>query len=416
MPEPFDNLVVDIIAGLVVAVMLAIVGWLWRRRKPPTPSEPHATGRAVAAGRDIRGPVATGDEAAVADRGSTAVREMHGGTVIHIDNLNVYTDGLPQAEPEVRDPFEEGLRLQQDEQHQAAIAAFENAFAAAENDSQRCALHVLIGNSFLHLSRPTEAEGRYSEALQAAQRANDTKGQGAALGGLGNVYSHRGQPGDLDKAEQHHKKALAIHQQMGDKLDQAQDLGNLGNVYFLRGQPGDIDKAEQHHKKALAISRKMRNRLGEAQDLANLGSVYFQRDQPGDLDKAEQHFKKALQISREIGSTLGQATLLGNLGNVYAHRGEADRAEEHYKKALDIQGQIGDRLGQARQLGNLGLLHRDTDRDQALRYLRQARRIFADIGASAQLKKTDEFVAGLEATIPPKPKRKRSRKKPPPKP
>jgi tetratricopeptide (TPR) repeat protein len=312
--------------------------------------------------------------------------------------LSKYLDGLPQATPEVRDPFQQGQRLQQAEQHEAAIAEFQKAFEVAENDSQRCALHILIGNSFLLLSRPAEAEGHYRQALAAAGRAKDPRGQAAALGGLGNVCSHRGQPGDLDKAEQHHKKALAIHQQIGDKLDQAQDLGNLGNVYFQRGQPGDPDKAEQHHKKALAIDEEVGNRLGQAQDLGNLGIVYFQRGQPGDLDKAEQHFKKALRISTEIGNRLGQAIVLGNLGLVYAERGELDKAEDRFKKALAIHEEIGNRLGQAQQLGNLGVLQAQRrNAPGALRYSREARRIFAEVGASAELRKTDEFIQVLEA-------------------
>ena len=269
--------------------------------------------------------------------------------------LSKYLDGLPQATPEVRDPFQQGQRLQQAEQHEAAIAEFQKAFEVAENDSQRCALHILIGNSFLLLSRPAEAEGHYRQALAAAGRAKDPRGQAAALGGLGNVCSHRGQPGDLDKAEQHHKKALAIHQQIGDKLDQAQDLGNLGNVYFQRGQPGD-------------------------------------------LDKAEQHFKKALRISTEIGNRLGQAIVLGNLGLVYAERGVLDKAEDRFKKALAIHEEIGNRLGQAQQLGNLGVLQAQRrNAPGALRYSREARRIFAEVGASAELRKTDEFIQVLEA-------------------
>jgi tetratricopeptide (TPR) repeat protein len=342
-----------------LSVIPAAARWVWSKiRRRPTA---HADRGAVAAGRDqtISGAVVTGD------RPGPVIVAQPGATV------NVYYDGLPQAEPKVRDPFQEGRRLQEAGQHETAIAQFEKALALADNDSQRCALHILIGNSFIDLSRFPEAEGHYGEGLVLARRASDTQGQGAAFTGL-------------------------------------------GNVCLLRGGPGDLDKAEQHHKRALAISRKMRNPLGEAQDLANLGMVYFQRGQPGDLGRAEQHFKKALRISTEIGSSLGQAIVLGNLGLVYVRQGELDKAGDRFEKALAIHEEIGNRLGQAQQLGNLGLLQAQRgNAPLALDRLGRARDLFAQVGARAELEKTIANIKALERARPPKPKRKRPRNKPP---
>ncbi len=174
-------------------------------------------------------------------------------------DLNVYVDGLPEAEkPEVRDHFSEGKRLQGAESHREAIQEFLKAFAASENGHQRSALHLLIGNSFLRLSELREAEGYYHQAISAAAEVGDVHGQAAALGNLGLVYEISG---DLDAAEEHHKRALALHEEIGDKLGQAETLGNLGNVYIQRG---DLDAAQDHVAKALDINKEIGDRDGQA--------------------------------------------------------------------------------------------------------------------------------------------------------
>jgi len=387
MPEPFDNLVVDIIAGLIVAAILAALGWLWRPRKLANPAaEPPPEGQGSVT-------VRAGDRAVTLKDVNVA------------GDLNIYLDGLPEAKPEVRDPFEEGRRLQNAEQHEAAIAEFEKAFAAAKNDSQRCALHILIGNSLAALSRLPEAEGHYRQALAGAEKADDEEGQAAALGNLGLVYAARGQ---LDKAEEHLMKALAIHEEIGDRLGQGQDLGNLGTVYGRRGQ---LAQAEEHHRRALAIDEEIGGRLGQAEDLANLGTVYAER---GELDKAEEHHKKALAIFEETGNRLGQAQDLTNLGNIYDERGELDKAEEYHRRALAIDEEIDHRLRQAEGLVNLGLLaarRRDGHRAREL-FQQAAQTLLQQVGGECPATVHE----ALELVVAPaQPKRKRPRKKPPPK-
>ena len=381
------------LASLAVGLAALVGAWLWR--KAQVSSEAHADRGAVAAGRDqtVSGAVVTGD------RAGPVIVAQPGATV------NVYYDGLPQAPPQVRDPFEEGERLQDAEQHEAAIAEFEKAFAAADNDSQRCALHTLIGNSFLHTSRLPEAEGRYREALGLARKAQNRDGEAAALMGLGLIYADKSQ---LAKAEEHYKRALAIHGEIGDRLGQANTLGNLGLVYRRRGE---LDKAEEHHKEALAIFEEIGNRLGQANDLGNLGLVYARQ---GELDKAEKHYKEALAIDEEIGNRLGQAAALANLGLVYARRGELDKAEQHSKKALAIEEEIGNRLGQAQNLGNLGVLAAERGQlDSARELLGQAQALYKETGAGGRGPETvREALEHLEATSPPAPKPKPPRKKP----
>lgn len=157
--------------------------------------------------------------------------------------LSTYLDGLPQAKGEVRDPSEKGLRLQHAEEHEAAIAEFEKALAAAEDDSQRCALHSLIGNSLRNLGRPAEAEGHYRQAVDAAQKAQDKDGEAFALGNLGTTYADLGEP---DRAQEHYERSLAAFEKVGDRAMQATVLNDLGLLYVDRGE---------HHNAKRVIER-----------------------------------------------------------------------------------------------------------------------------------------------------------------
>jgi tetratricopeptide (TPR) repeat protein len=260
----------------------------------------------IAAGRDqvVGGSLVTGARATVADRGGRVGTVQHFHGPVTIVNVQRYEDGLPQAEVEVRDHFQEGQRLQSAQRHEAAIREFEKAFAAAENDNQRCALHILIGNSFAQLDELKVAEGHYHEALSAAQRGRDREGEARALGNLGNVDFYRG---DLDKAEEHYGQALAAFEQMGNQDWRAALVGNLGNVYLDRG---DLEKAEEYYEQALASFEQIGNQGWRAAVICNLGNVYFKR---GDLHKAEESHRKALAIDEEIGNKIGQASTLTNL-------------------------------------------------------------------------------------------------------
>lgn len=258
----------------------------------------------------------------------------------------VETDALAaQATKRTESLLAEAVELQRQHKEREAIERFLTAYEKDMPPGAKADLHILAGSGFLRVSELEEAEGHYRQALAAKEQAGDREGQAAALGGLGLVYTDRG---DLDNAENHHQLALAMSEEIGNKLGQATSLGNLGNVYHLRG---DLDKAETHHNRALAIAEEVGYRLGQACDLGNLGSVYGDR---GDLDKAEEYHSRALALDDEIGNRRGQAQDLANLATVYGRRGDLDGAVEHFKRAAVIFERISDRLGQAQALANLG--------------------------------------------------------------
>jgi tetratricopeptide (TPR) repeat protein len=76
-----------------------------------------------------------------------------------------YLDGLPQIPDEKRrGDFEKAYALYAEQKYREAIPAFEECFSPQATSRERAALHILIGNCFLNLSRLDEAEGHYREA------------------------------------------------------------------------------------------------------------------------------------------------------------------------------------------------------------------------------------------------------------
>jgi len=148
-----------------------------------------------------------------------------------------YVDGLPQAPPQIRDPFEQAYSLMQSCQYQKAIELFEACFQPEATPSHRTALHILLGNCFMGLSELEEAEGHYRQAESLARKESDREGRAAALGNMGIVYEIRG---ELDRALEHHKQALRIHRDTGNREGEASALGNMGIVYEIRGE---LDRA-----------------------------------------------------------------------------------------------------------------------------------------------------------------------------
>jgi tetratricopeptide (TPR) repeat protein len=356
----------------VVSWATGAARWLWNKiRGRPTV---HADRGAVAAGRDqhIGGSVVTGPGAIVVDRGGAGLTivAQSGATV------NVYVDDLPKASPPVRDPFEEGRRLQNAEQHEAAIREFEKAFAAAQDDHQRCALHVLIGKSFLNLGRQPEARSHYRQALGAADLAGDEPGAAAALTGLGVVSVSAG---EADGAEEYHQKAFAIYDRLGDRLGQADNLAALGTICALRGTLVD---AEERFRSSLAIYEGMGSKVGQALTLTSLGLVYAARRQP---DKAEDHLKRALAMAEEAGNRTAQAIALRALGMVSYDRSELSKAEERLRRALALHQDTGDKLGEANDLVCLALLSvRRKEPRKARELLNQAKALYEAIGAGGE--------------------------------
>ncbi len=75
--------------------------------------------------------------------------------------------------------------------------------------------------------------------------------------------------GDARKAIEYYEQQLTIAREIGDRRGEGNALGNLGNAY---ADLGDSRKAIEYYEQHLTIAREIGDRRGEGADLGNLGA------------------------------------------------------------------------------------------------------------------------------------------------
>lgn len=130
---------------------------------------------------------------------------------------------------------QEGLRLFQQGDHDAALETFTNAvaaYAAAGDETGQAEMYNNIGVI-------QRGRGRYDEALQAFHQAQnhcaaagDVNRQAQILGNLGDLYSAQG---ERDTAAHSYSDAAALFAQTGDPAKQSQVLRALSLLRLRQG-------------------------------------------------------------------------------------------------------------------------------------------------------------------------------------
>jgi len=104
----------------------------------------------------------------------------------------------------------------------------------------------------------------------------------------------------------------------------------------------------------------------------------------GDLAEARSHLEKSLELAETLADPAAQAAALNNLALAYAAAGTLPRALELAESALSLSVAQGDRPREAAIHSNLAdLLHALGRSEEAMRHLKHAVTIYAEIGVEA---------------------------------
>lgn len=215
---------------------------------------------------------------------------------------------------------------------------------------RRAALLHELGLAYRNLSKNAQAQASLKEAAELYQRIGDRRGEGAALGDLGNACGALGQ---TELAIEIFERILVLMRASGDRQDEGKTRGNLGGSYIALGQP---EKAIRFYRQSLAIARETADRHGEAIALGNLGTAHAALGQP---EKAMEYFDQSLTLDRQLGDRRGEAMVLGNLGYLHGVLGHSEQAVGYFEGSLAIARQLGDRRTEGIALGNLGNAYND---------------------------------------------------------
>jgi len=235
-----------------------------------------------------------------------------------------YLDGLPQAPPKIKDPFEEGMALKKKYKYEEAIRLFRQALAMGATGSQKAALLLLIGNCFMEQSKFSEAEGHYKEAATAATEASDQPELANIYNNIGLIHKSKG---DYNKALDWYHKSLKIMEQVGNQAGLAANYNNIGGIYHFKG---DYDKALDWLQKDLKITERIGDQAGLATTYNNIGAIHKSK---GAYKMALAYTEKALNIFVKLGA---EAKAKQVRDNIEAIKSEEQRA----KKLLNLPGKV----------------------------------------------------------------------------
>jgi diguanylate cyclase (GGDEF)-like protein len=276
--------------------------------------------------------------------------------------------------------------------YEGAMERFHRALSLIEGaDDARGRGDVLNGIGNVHWRR-----GEYPEAMRMHLRAlelqradGDRAGEGHSLNALGNVSYHLG---DYGQALDYYQASLKLREEIGDRIGVAYCLNNVGNIH---GQMGESQRALEYMLQALSIKEGADPRAAGI-SMLNVGSAYADL---GDDERALEYMQRAAVRLRETGGRDGEATCLRDVGRIHERRGELDRALECYLASLEITRQLGARVFQAETLVPLGALRvRMGEVDQGLADLHAALDISAEAGARPQVYAAHEALQAVYET------------------
>ncbi|MEV7442911.1 tetratricopeptide repeat protein [Streptomyces sp. NPDC091204] len=209
------------------------------------------------------------------------------------------------------------------------------------------------GRALNHLGAALREVRRFEEAIKAHTQAvdifrelEDRHREGAALNNLGLTLRHVRR---FEEAIDAHTQAVDIFRELGDRHREGGMLNNLGLA--LR-KARRFEDAINAHTQDLAICRELGDRHREGWALNSLGSAlrYVRR-----FEEAIDAHTQAVDVLRELGDRHRESTALNNLGLALQGVRRFEDAIDAHTQAVDIFRELGDRHREGGALDSLGL-------------------------------------------------------------
>ncbi len=229
-----------------------------------------------------------------------------------------------------------------------------------------------LGNVYNDLGNYRQAMSYYQKHLIIVCELNLRNDEGIVLSNLGTVYQALG---DYQAAVEYYQHALSIVQEVNDYSMEGTILNNLGGIY---SNVGDYKQAIACHQQSLKLIAKINNSYDEQAALSGLGQVHYLL---GNYDLAIEYYRQVLILVQEISDCKGEIQILSDLGLIYHAWGNYEQAIDYYQQGLILAQKVGDRQGEGVTLGNLGFaLYCLNNYEQATEYCQQALKIAREIG------------------------------------
>lgn len=254
----------------------------------------------------------------------------------------------------------------------------------------------LAGRALCSAAVLAAENGDYPEAIRTAEMAMaifETLGVKARMTLAATVLAsaHR-YLGNTEAARLGFQTAMRLREELGDRRGLSVAINNMA---VLELDAGNTGRAHELLEEALAIKREFGEQRSIALGLANLADVLIRS---ADWDAAERVLHEVAGMAD--GDPQLIVTIGCNQGAVAAHRQDWAAAAEHFRDAIAASEDGSHPHNRIEAMIGLGrVCYRTGQYDEALRQLRGARALAADIGNAQRLAESDAALAELSGQL-----------------
>jgi len=229
----------------------------------------------------------------------------------------------------------QGLAESNLQQLDLAARTFRDTEKMPGADSPEVKGDLLLGEGKLAALRhdPFQSKLQFQQALQIAQKNDQTFLACKALGNLGMLQMQQYQYAD---AVDRFNASLALAEKLGAQASIVKLTNNLGWAYL---QMGDLDRASELFEASGKKSKQLGMIADQTTALMNIAAIRFLQS---DLSNADQDNRQALQLARQMDAKQDVALTLNDLAQIAIERRDFNLAEKYNHEALALERNIGD--------------------------------------------------------------------------
>ena len=188
------------------------------------------------------------------------------------------------------------------------------------------------GNKSRLLGNIEEALENYFKSIDAAKKANFSKGEGSAYGAIADTYSVSD---NHTNAMLYYNKAIATLRNADDAISLAAAISNAGDEYLNNKI---YDSALLYFRESEKIFEKADYLAGKGYSLGNIGMVYANI---GENELAEKNINEAINILQQSEDYYPICVYLISMSDIYQEKGDNKAALNYALRSLLLAQQYG---------------------------------------------------------------------------
>ncbi|MBT7648264.1 MAG: AAA family ATPase, partial [Rhodospirillaceae bacterium] len=211
----------------------------------------------------------------------------------------------------------------------SALALIERGLQLAEDPTDRVALCLLAGDTWLDIGRVEDAEVQYSHALHNAGTPEDRSHALIGIAGVRRIVEET-------------DSALEVLEQASEFAVEAGLLAEQSRIHFLRGNllfpRGDFEACHQEHEEGLRLARQAGRQDLETASLGGLGDAEYVR---GRMVSARARLEECVRLASE--QDLGRIEVANHaqLAHTLLYTSTQEEALEVAGSAIEHAARIG---------------------------------------------------------------------------